>query len=53
VGKAVGDSEVERHPSHFSAAVHIFHIFTALAQFEHRLIQERTRAGLEACDRFR
>ena len=26
----------------------IFHIFTALAQFERRLIQERTRAGLEA-----
>lgn len=26
----------------------IFHVFTALAQFERRLIQERTRAGLEA-----
>jgi DNA invertase Pin-like site-specific DNA recombinase len=26
----------------------IFHIFTALAQFERRLIQERTRAGLDA-----
>jgi DNA invertase Pin-like site-specific DNA recombinase len=26
----------------------IFHIFTALAQFERRLIQERTRAGLKA-----
>jgi len=26
----------------------IFHIFTALAQFERRLIQERTRAGLES-----
>lgn len=26
----------------------IFHIFTALAQFEHKLTQERTRAGLEA-----
>lgn len=26
----------------------IFHIFTALAQFERRLIQERTRAGLAA-----
>jgi DNA invertase Pin-like site-specific DNA recombinase len=26
----------------------IFHIFTALAQFERRLIQERTRAGLSA-----
>lgn len=26
----------------------IFHIFTALAQFERRLIQERTRAGLNA-----
>lgn len=26
----------------------IFHIFTALAQFERRLIQERTRAGLQA-----
>lgn len=26
----------------------IFHIFTALAQFERRLIQERTRAGLMA-----
>lgn len=26
----------------------IFHIFTALAQFERRLIQERTRAGLTA-----
>ncbi len=26
----------------------IFHIFTSLAQFERRLIQERTRAGLEA-----
>jgi len=26
----------------------IFHIFTALAQFERKLIQERTRAGLEA-----
>ena len=26
----------------------IFHIFSALAQFERRLIQERTRAGLEA-----
>ncbi len=26
----------------------IFYIFTALAQFERRLIQERTRAGLEA-----
>lgn len=26
----------------------IFHIFTALAQFERRLIKERTRAGLEA-----
>lgn len=25
----------------------IFHIFTALAQFERKLIQERTRAGLE------
>jgi DNA invertase Pin-like site-specific DNA recombinase len=25
----------------------IFHIFSALAQFERRLIQERTRAGLE------
>jgi DNA invertase Pin-like site-specific DNA recombinase len=24
----------------------VFHIFSALAQFEHRLIQERTRAGL-------
>jgi DNA invertase Pin-like site-specific DNA recombinase len=24
----------------------IFHIFSALAQFERRLIQERTRAGL-------
>lgn len=26
----------------------IFHIFMALAQFESRLVQERTRAGLEA-----
>lgn len=26
----------------------IFHIFTALAQFERRLIQERTKAGLQA-----
>ena len=26
----------------------IFHIFTALAEFEHGLIQERTRAGLQA-----
>jgi DNA invertase Pin-like site-specific DNA recombinase len=26
----------------------IFHIFTALAQFERRLVQERTRAGLAA-----
>ena len=26
----------------------IFHIFTALAQFERRLVQERTRAGLTA-----
>jgi DNA invertase Pin-like site-specific DNA recombinase len=26
----------------------IFHIFTALAQFERKLIQERTRAGLNA-----
>jgi DNA invertase Pin-like site-specific DNA recombinase len=26
----------------------IFHIFTALAQFERKLIQERTRAGLSA-----
>jgi DNA invertase Pin-like site-specific DNA recombinase len=26
----------------------IFHIFSALAQFERRLIQERTRAGLKA-----
>jgi DNA invertase Pin-like site-specific DNA recombinase len=26
----------------------IFHIFTALAQFERRLIQERTRAGLQS-----
>ena len=26
----------------------IFHIFTALAQFERRLIQERTKAGLDA-----
>jgi DNA invertase Pin-like site-specific DNA recombinase len=26
----------------------IFHIFTALAQFERKLTQERTRAGLEA-----
>ena len=26
----------------------IFHIFTALAQFEARLVQERTRAGLAA-----
>src|SRR5208283_1200914 len=26
----------------------IFHIFTALAQFERRLIQERTKAGLAA-----
>ena len=26
----------------------IFHIFTALAQFERKLIQERTRAGLDA-----
>jgi len=26
----------------------IFHIFTALAQFERRLIQERTKAGLSA-----
>ncbi len=26
----------------------IFHIFTALAQFERKLIQERTRAGLTA-----
>ncbi len=26
----------------------IFHIFSALAQFERRLIQERTRAGLES-----
>ena len=26
----------------------IFHIFTALAQFERKLLQERTRAGLTA-----
>src|SRR5882724_11977136 len=26
----------------------VFHIFSALAQFERRLIQERTRAGLSA-----
>src|SRR5207245_11156603 len=26
----------------------IFHIFTALAQFERRLVQERTKAGLTA-----
>jgi len=26
----------------------VFHIFTALAQFERRLIQERTKAGLES-----
>jgi DNA invertase Pin-like site-specific DNA recombinase len=26
----------------------VFHIFSALAQFEHRLIQERTQAGLTA-----
>jgi len=26
----------------------VFHIFSALAQFERRLIQERTRAGLAA-----
>ena len=26
----------------------VFHIFTALAQFERRLIQERTKAGLSA-----
>jgi DNA invertase Pin-like site-specific DNA recombinase len=26
----------------------VFHIFTALAQFERRLIQERTNAGLAA-----
>ena len=26
----------------------IFHIFSALAQFERRLIQERTKAGLAA-----
>jgi DNA invertase Pin-like site-specific DNA recombinase len=26
----------------------VFHIFTALAQFERRLIQERTNAGLTA-----
>lgn len=26
----------------------VFHIFSALAQFERRLIQERTRAGLLA-----
>ncbi len=26
----------------------IFHIFSALAQFERRLIQERTKAGLES-----
>ena len=26
----------------------VFHIFTALAQFERRLIQERTKAGLTA-----
>ena len=26
----------------------VFHIFVALAQFERRLLQERTRAGLEA-----
>jgi DNA invertase Pin-like site-specific DNA recombinase len=26
----------------------IFHLFSALAQFEQRLIQERTRAGLQA-----
>lgn len=26
----------------------IFHIFSALAQFERRLVQERTRAGLKA-----
>ncbi len=30
----------------------IFHIFSALAQFERRLIQERTMAGL-ACARAR
>ncbi len=26
----------------------IFHVFSALAQFERRLIQERTKAGLAA-----
>jgi DNA invertase Pin-like site-specific DNA recombinase len=26
----------------------VFHVFSALAQFERRLIQERTRAGLAA-----
>ena len=26
----------------------IFHVFAALAEFEHNLIQERTRAGLKA-----
>ena len=26
----------------------VFHIFTALAEFERNLIRERTRAGLEA-----
>jgi DNA invertase Pin-like site-specific DNA recombinase len=26
----------------------IFHIFSALAQFEHRVIQERTKAGIAA-----
>ena len=26
----------------------IFHVFSALAQFERKLIQERTRAGLDA-----
>lgn len=29
----------------------VFHIFSALAQFERRLIQERTKAGLSAARR--
>ena len=44
---ATHDTDAYFRPTTASGEL-IFHIFAALAQFERTLIQERTRAGLEA-----
>jgi DNA invertase Pin-like site-specific DNA recombinase len=43
--RALGDGAIDTTTA---SGELIFHIFSALAQFERRLIQERTRAGLAA-----